>query len=168
MSIPRALKSFSELTAKAISSGLGRGQVRSDYKPDEIESPTASTAAIFPVAQLAAAEKRFVMVGDVGSAYLNARLPMDKPDKILHLIIQSDVADEIIRRDKSFSKYKMKNGNILVRLNKALYDCIESAKLWYEEIAGTLKSNGFIFTTNASSTKMLTGNNSRLMSTLII
>jgi hypothetical protein len=42
----------------------GRGQVRSDYKPDEIESPTPSTAAIFTVAQLAAGEKRFVMVGD--------------------------------------------------------------------------------------------------------
>jgi Reverse transcriptase (RNA-dependent DNA polymerase) len=28
-------------------------------------------------------------------------------------------------------------------LNKALYGCIESAKLWYHEIAGTLKTNGF-------------------------
>jgi hypothetical protein len=37
----------------------------------------------------------------------------------------------------------MKNGNIQVRLNKALYGCIESAKLCYEEIAGSLKSNGF-------------------------
>jgi Reverse transcriptase (RNA-dependent DNA polymerase) len=37
----------------------------------------------------------------------------------------------------------MKNRKILVRLNKGLYGCIESAKLWYEEIAGTLKSNGF-------------------------
>jgi hypothetical protein len=51
-------------------------------------------------------------------------MPMDKPDKILYLIIESDVADEIIRRDKSFEKYRMKNGNILVRLNKALYGCI--------------------------------------------
>jgi hypothetical protein len=49
------------------------------------------------VAQLAAAEKRFVIVGDLGSAYLNARMPMDKPDKILHMVIESDVADEIIR-----------------------------------------------------------------------
>jgi hypothetical protein len=47
----------------------GRGQIRSDYKPDEIESPTASTAAIFPVAQMAAAERRFMLVGEIGSAY---------------------------------------------------------------------------------------------------
>jgi hypothetical protein len=121
----------------------GRAQVRTDYKPDEIESPTASMAAIFTVAQLAAAEKRFVMVGDVGSAYLNAKMPLDKPDKILHMMITKDVADEIVRQDKSFAAYRMHNGSILVRLNKALYGCIESAKLWYEEIAGTLRSNGF-------------------------
>ena len=121
----------------------GRDQVRADYTSDEIESPTASMAAIFAVAQLAAAEGRFVMVGDVGSAYLNAHMPTDNPDKILHMIIESDVADEIIRQDKSFGKYRMRNGNILVRLNKALYGTIQSAKLWYDEIAGTLKNNGF-------------------------
>ena len=121
----------------------GRAQVRADYNSDEIESPTASMAAIFTVAQIAAAEKRFIMVGDVGSAYLNAHMPLDNPDKILHMIVESDVADEIIRQDESFGKYRMRNGNILVRLNKALYGTIQSAKLWYEEIAGTLKNNGF-------------------------
>ena len=63
---------------------------------------------------------------------------MDNPDKILHMIIESDVADEIIRQDKSFGKYRMRNGNILVRLNKALYGTIKSAKLWYDEIANQL------------------------------
>ena len=31
-----------------------------------------------------------------------------------------------------------------MRLDKALYGCIESAKLWYNEIAGTLGRNGFM------------------------
>ena len=31
----------------------------------------------------------------------------------------------------------------MVRLDKALYGCIEFAKIWYNEIAGTLRSNGF-------------------------
>ena len=34
----------------------GRAQVREDYAPDEVESPTASIAAIFTVAQIAAVE----------------------------------------------------------------------------------------------------------------
>ena len=38
------------------------------------------------------------MVGDVGSAYLNANMPMDKPDKILHMYIDKNVADAIINK----------------------------------------------------------------------
>ena len=121
----------------------GRAQVRGDYLPEEIESPTANIASIFTVAQIAAAENRFVMVGDVGTAYLNADMPMDKPDKILHMSIEKSVAAEIIKQDKAFAPYQRRDGGLLVRLNKALYGCIESAKLWYKEIAGTLKFNGF-------------------------
>ena len=61
----------------------GRTQERSTYRPQEIESVTASIAAIYSIAQLAAAEGRFTMVGDVGSAYLDASMPTDDPDKIL-------------------------------------------------------------------------------------
>jgi hypothetical protein len=46
----------------------GRGQDRTEYRQEEIESPTANIASIFAIAQIAAAEGRFVMVGDVGSA----------------------------------------------------------------------------------------------------
>jgi hypothetical protein len=81
------------------------------------------------------------MVGDVGSAFLNASMPMDNPDNILHMIIERDVADEIIRRHDSFGQYRMRNGNILVRLNIAMYGCIQ----WCDEITGTLQNN---FTAN--------------------
>ena len=63
------------------------------------------------------------------SAYLNARMPTDNPDKILHMVIESDVAEEFIRQDKSFGRFRMRNGNI--RLNRAFYGTIQSAKLWY-------------------------------------
>ena len=121
----------------------GRAQVREDYAQSEIESPTASIASIFTIAQIAAAEKRFVMVGDIGTAYLNARMPMNNPDKILHMVIAKDVADEIIRQDKSFEEYRKHDGGLLVRLDKALYGCIESANLWYQNLAGTLVKYGF-------------------------
>ena len=66
-----------------------------------------------------------------GTAYLNARMPMDKPDKILDMVIAKDVADEIIKQDKSFAKYRKPDGGLLVRREKALYGYIESANLWY-------------------------------------
>jgi hypothetical protein len=60
----------------------GRGQDRTEYRQEEIESPTANIASIFTIAQIAAAEGRFVMVGDVGSAYLNAIMPRGSLDKL--------------------------------------------------------------------------------------
>ena len=83
------------------------------------------------------------MIGDVGSAYLNAHMPMDDPAKILYMSIEKDVANEIIRQDTTFAPFQRANGTLVVRLNKALYGCIESAKLWYQEIAGTLTRHGF-------------------------
>ena len=121
----------------------GRAQDRDYYRPDEIESPTASISSIFTVAQIAAAEERFVMIGDVGSAYLNAHMPMEDPAKIFHMSIEEDVANEIIRQDATFAPFQRANGTLVVKLNKALYGCIESAKLWYQEIAGTLTRHGF-------------------------
>ena len=83
------------------------------------------------------------MIGDVGSAYLNADMPMDNPDKILYMSIEPDVANEIVRQDSTFAAFQRKNDSLVVRLNEALYGCIESAKLWYQEIAGTLNRDGF-------------------------
>lgn len=38
----------------------------------------------------------------------------------------------------------VENGKLLVRLDKALYGCVQSAKLWYEKLTGVLKNIGFI------------------------
>jgi hypothetical protein len=108
----------------------GRGQDRSEYRQEEFESPTANIASIFTIAKIAAAEGRFVMVGDVGSAYLNALMPRGDQSKILYMAIEPDVAREIIRQDRSFLQFQRRNGVLIVILNKALYGCIESAKLW--------------------------------------
>ena len=121
----------------------GRAQVREDYKADEAESSTATIASIFTVAQIAAVENRFIMVGDVESAYLNANMPKEKPDKILQMFIDKNVVDAYVKQDKSFGAYRKHNEGLVVRLGKALYGYIESAKLWYNEIARTLRSNGF-------------------------
>ena len=93
---------------------------------DEIESSTACISSIFAIAQIAAAQDRFVMIGDMGSAYLNADMPMDNPDKILYMSIEPDVANEIAKQDSTFAAVQRKNGSLVVRLNKALYGCIKS------------------------------------------
>jgi Reverse transcriptase (RNA-dependent DNA polymerase) len=59
------------------------------------------------------------------------------------MLIEPEVAKEIIRQVASFLPFQRRNGVLVVILNKALYGCIESAKQWYHELAGTLKTNGF-------------------------
>eukprot|EP01041_Mallomonas_annulata_P006699 gene6701-13583_t len=36
------------------------------------------------------------------------------------------------------------DGSLLVKLDKALYGCIEAAKLWYRHLRSSLESHGFI------------------------
>ena len=38
----------------------GRAQLRDNYRPEEIESPTASISSIFAIAQISAAQDRLV------------------------------------------------------------------------------------------------------------
>ena len=121
----------------------GRGQDRAEYAKEEIESPTAYFISICTVAQIAAQEKRFVCVGDVGTAYLNATMPSHDPKKHVHVMINKDVADIMCEIDPSFKPYQAKSGRIVARLRKALYGCIESAKLWHLEITKTLTDWGF-------------------------
>jgi len=46
--------------------------------------------------------------------------------------------------DPEYGEYLEDKGTLIVQLKKALYGCVESAKLWNEEISGTLKSMGFV------------------------
>jgi hypothetical protein len=53
------------------------------------------------------------MMGDVGSACLNAVMPTDDPAKILYTFIEPDVANEIIRQDNTFKPFQRANGTFL-------------------------------------------------------
>jgi hypothetical protein len=67
-------------------------------------------------------------------------MPRGSLDRTLYMLIEPEVAKGIICQDASFLQFQRRNGGLIVILNKALYGCIESAKLWYHEIAGTLKT----------------------------
>lgn len=123
--------------------GGGDGQDRNLYSRIDTSSPTASTSAILIIAQLAAAERRHVISLDIGSAYLNAKMPKDDPSKLVFMAIASNMVDILIDLDPSYKRYQRANGTIIVELDQALYGCIESALLWYKELSSFLGSIGF-------------------------
>ena len=42
------------------------------------------------------------------------------------------------------AQYVTQSGTIMVELDRALYVCIESARLWFDELLSTLKSMGLV------------------------
>jgi hypothetical protein len=86
------------------------------------------------IAAIAARERRVRKVGDVKGAYLNASMG----DTVVFMRIDGKLAELLVKLRPEYKQYMNSGGSIIVRLNKALYGCIESAKLWYNLLSTTL------------------------------
>ena len=53
------------------------------------------------------------------------------------------LSDILAQINLKYKPYFDTDGSLVVKLTKALYGCIESAKLWYENLKTTLLSIGF-------------------------
>ena len=106
---------------------------------DDVASPTVSTHAVFINAAIAASEGRIVETVDIPGAYLNA----DMSGEEVLLRIDKEDAIYLVMMKPEYKDYVLPDGSLIVKLTKALYGCIESAKLWYQEISKTLISAGY-------------------------
>ena len=109
---------------------------------ENLSSPTAAASSVLTAVAIAACERRKVATFDIGGAYLNADIKVTgitvrlKLDKILSLILL-DLAPH-------YTSFVSADGCIYVELDKALYGCVESARLWFEDITGKLLNDGFV------------------------
>lgn len=126
---------FDKLKGRLVAGG--HMQDKSLY--DDNSSPTVSTMSVFMLSTIAAHEERHVVTADIGGAYLNAS--MGNYETFMKLDAQ--LATILSLLDDSYEKYVNEHGELVVKLDKALYGCVQSAKLWYEHLRGTLESMGF-------------------------
>ena len=77
------------------------------------------------IAALAARERRTVVTADIGGAYLNASMG----DNEMLMRLDPILSDILMELDASYKQFTDERGEIVVRLDKALYGCIQSAKL---------------------------------------
>ena len=49
----------------------------------------------------------------------------------------------IAQIDPTFGQFIRSDDKMVVQLKKALYGCVESAKLWYDLLSSTLSSDGY-------------------------
>ena len=127
---------FEKLKARLVAGG--HQQDKTAY--GDISSPTVATSSAFMIASLAALEKRHVVTVDIAGAYLNADMTGDE----VLMKLDSTMTAILIKIRPEYKQYLTEQGTMVVRLDKALYGCVESAKLWYDDISRTLTELGFV------------------------
>lgn len=148
----KILRSFMFLKEKRNASGIferlkarlvanGKQQDKSLYDESQISSPTAMLSSILMVVAIAAMERRKVVTLDVTGAYLNAKMPEDGDP--VDMLLEPLLARILCAHRPEYSKFLRDDGSMVVQLTKALYGCIESAKLWYDTLRSFLIEIGY-------------------------
>ena len=128
--------SFLKLKARLVAGG--DQQDKELY--DDLSSPTVSTSAVFTMLGISAYEKRHVSVVDISGAFLNADMRLGVP---VHMRLDRTMTNLITTIDDRYKKYVDAGGGIIVLLKKALYGCVESAALWYDNLSTTMEGLGY-------------------------
>ena len=147
----KVIKSFLFLKEKFTSTGAfdklksrlvagGHMQERSEILYEDTNAPTAALSHLMIIATIAARERRRVKTLDIGGAYLNADISSHE----ILMELDRTMAGFLCQIDPSFIEFLREDGTMVVKLLKALYGCIESAKLWYNLLTSILLSYGFI------------------------
>ena len=108
----------------------------------EASSPTAATQSVLMVAAIAAVTERAVAAVDVPGAFLKATMPDNDPPVFMKL--DKFLTSVLVKLDNSFQQYVRHDGTCVVRLKKALYGCIQSAKAWFDKLTSDLMGLGFL------------------------
>lgn len=107
---------------------------------DDLSAPTVSTCSVFTILSIAAYEGRSAAVVDIGGAFLNAEM---KTGVDVHMRLDKTISDLMIKLDGGYERYRDSRGCITVLLDRALYGCVESAALWYENLRETMSGLGY-------------------------
>jgi Reverse transcriptase (RNA-dependent DNA polymerase) len=132
------IKEKSDGRVKARLVAGGHQQDRGIY--EDLSSPTVDTTSVFAMAAVAAEEERFVISIDFEAAYLNAELI---PGIEVYMKLNKSLVDILITMFPELKKYVNEKGEMFVRLLRALYGCVESARQFNQHLDSFLKLLGY-------------------------
>ena len=96
---------------------------------------------MFTLLSIAAHERRSITVIDISGAFLNADMTTGLP---VHMRLDRNMSNIMIRLAPHYTQFADHKGCIVVKLDKALYGCVESAALWYENLRASLSELGYV------------------------
>ena len=108
---------------------------------EDLSAPTVGTSSVFVLLSIAAHEGRAITVIDISGAFLNADM---NTGLTVHMRLDKNMTKMMIKLAPEYSGYVDDKGCVVVRLNKALYGCVESAALWYENLRDGLAALGYL------------------------
>jgi hypothetical protein len=115
---------FDKLKARLVAGGDQQDKALNS----DLSSATVSTSAVFTLAAVAAHERRHVAVVEIVGAFLKADMGNDVP---VHMRLDKTMTGFITTTlDPSYNAFVDDRGGVTVKLNKALYGCVESSGLW--------------------------------------
>ena len=103
-------------------------------------SPTVALSMLFIMCCIAAREGREISTMDVGNAFVKAS--MDSEEEVLVSLDKLSSA-LLIKIDPNYAKFLNDKEEMVVKLRKALYGCVQSARLWYEKLKSVLIDQGY-------------------------
>ena len=132
--------SFDKLKARLVAGG--HRQDTSLY--DDVSSPTVNLTTLYTVLAIAAHEGHSLTAIDIKGAYLNAILKtVEVHMKIPAYLARLFVPVYMQLKNRDVSEFLEKDGSLIVKIKKALYGLVESARLCYDHLCATLLSIGY-------------------------
>lgn len=119
----------------------GHRQDRSLYSNNEISSSTVKAQSLLMLLAVSAGRGMKITTADVKGAYLNAELP---EGRFIYMKLSKIAVDILSETDKTYEAYRDHTGSVYVKLDRALYGLVESAKLWNDHVSATLKNLGLV------------------------
>ena len=106
---------------------------------DDNFSPVLKGESLKMIIVLAASNNYKLCSADIGTAYLNANM-----DSNVYIRVDKEIASIFVKIDPNSADFLQSDGSLFMKLQKALYGCRSSAKLWNDEITKFLLSIGFV------------------------
>lgn len=116
-----------------------KGHLQDKTLYENLSSPIAAFTSVFTTATTAAREVRQRVIIDIGGAFLNA--DMGPTGVHVHMRISKVTTKMLVDIDEANKRFVDKNDTMVVRLDKALYGCVEASNLWYNDLRTKLESD---------------------------
>ena len=128
--------SFEKLKSRLVANG--KQQERSEL--EDTASPTVKLTSVMIMLAVAANLGMKGSTHDVGTAYLNA----DMSGEEIHMMLDKVMTELLVQIKPEYKKFVDEKRQICMKLDKALYGCIQSARLWYERLKSSLLDWGYL------------------------